>query len=111
MIRFYDPSGNPISLEESNRLMTEANADPDQHLKRVARDVLPDGRLVSTVWLGFDHAFGEGPPMIFETMVFSADSLLQSIYCKRYSTRDEALAGHRWVVTHLLAGDSIWGPP
>lgn len=25
---------------------------------------------VSTVFLGIDHAFGGGPPMLFETMVF-----------------------------------------
>jgi len=25
---------------------------------------------VSTVFLGLDHSFGEGPPLLFETMVF-----------------------------------------
>ena len=25
---------------------------------------------VSTMFLGFDHSFGEGPPLLFETMVF-----------------------------------------
>jgi hypothetical protein len=28
------------------------------------------GLRVSTVWLGLDHGFGDGPPLIFETMVF-----------------------------------------
>ena len=32
---------------------------------------LPVGELrISTVFLGIDHAFGDGPPMLFETMVF-----------------------------------------
>ena len=25
---------------------------------------------VSTVFLGIDHSFGEGPPLLFETMIF-----------------------------------------
>ena len=28
------------------------------------------GIRVSTVFLGVDHSFGEGPPLLFETMVF-----------------------------------------
>lgn len=37
----------------------------------VARDELPDGHTVSTVFLGIDHNFGDtGPPILFETMVF-----------------------------------------
>ncbi len=28
---------------------------------------------VSTVFLGLDHSFGSGPPVLWETMVFDAD--------------------------------------
>ena len=47
---------------------------------------------ISTIWLGLDHNFiGNGPPHIFETMVFHGprDSEIQ-----RYSTEREALDGH-----------------
>jgi hypothetical protein len=37
--------------------------------RRVARDEVGPYS-VSTVFLGIDHSFGEGPPLIFETMVF-----------------------------------------
>lgn len=41
----------------------------DGEARRVARTQV--GPLsISTVFLGLDHAFGEGPPMLFETMVF-----------------------------------------
>lgn len=30
---------------------------------------------VSTVWLGLDHGYGGGPPIIFETMVFGNVSM------------------------------------
>src|SRR6185437_442758 len=48
---------------------------------------------VSTIWLGLDHTLGDGSPLIFETMVFDGhwDSELQW----RYSTEEQARAGHR----------------
>ena len=49
------------------------------------------GVFVSTVFLGLDHAFGKGPPMLYETMVFGGP---HDKYQERYCTRDEALAGH-----------------
>jgi len=39
----------------------------------VARDDLPDGSWLSTVWLGIDHSFGMGKPLLFETMRFEAE--------------------------------------
>jgi hypothetical protein len=59
----------------------------------VARTTVMEGVDVSTVFLGLDHRFGEdGPPLIFETMVFGGqhDQDMQ-----RYSTWDEAEAGHK----------------
>jgi hypothetical protein len=37
--------------------------------KMVARSEFGD-IFVSTVFLGLDHSFGNGPPLLFETMVF-----------------------------------------
>lgn len=47
---------------------------------------------VSTVFLGLDHAFGGGSPILFETIVFdgSGDDQME-----RYHTWDEAEEGHR----------------
>lgn len=48
--------------------------------------------LISTVFLGLDHNFTqEGPPLIFETMIFGG-KLDQ--YQDRCSTWDEAIAMH-----------------
>lgn len=53
---------------------------------------------VSTIFLCIDHGWGEGPPIIFETMVFGGP-LDQEQW--RYSTEAQALAGHaraiKWV--------------
>lgn len=49
---------------------------------------------ISTVWLGIDHGFTrEGPPVIFETVVFPEDSMLEDA-CARYCTETEAKYGH-----------------
>jgi hypothetical protein len=37
--------------------------------RRVARTTLFDTCIVSTIFLGFDHAFFGGPPILFETLV------------------------------------------
>lgn len=52
---------------------------------------------VSTVFLGLDHGWGEGPPLVFETMSFPVCRYGEPV-CRRYSTWDEAVAGHNEVV-------------
>ena len=46
---------------------------------------------VSTVFLGIDHSFGEGEPMLFETMIFGG---LHDGYQRRCSTWEEAETMH-----------------
>lgn len=76
--------------------------------KRVAQDFLAEGFCVSTVHLGIDHRFGEGPSLIFETMVFRQENgkvtSFSDLYCDRYSTEAEAAAGHARVVAQIKAG-------
>lgn len=49
--------------------------------------------LVSTVFLGIDHQFGDGRPLLFETMVFKNGSATV-VYEDRCSTWDEAEQMH-----------------
>jgi hypothetical protein len=68
--------------------------------KRVAEDRIGEA-WISTVFLTVDHQFGDGPPILFETMIFGgpyADAQW------RYATWDEAVAGHARVVTALRDG-------
>lgn len=56
----------------------------------VARD--RRGRVtVSTAFLGRDHSFGEGEPLLFETMVLGGPHHGEQ---DRYSTWEQAEAGH-----------------
>lgn len=73
----------------------------DIHLDRkdviVKQDSLSETIMVSTVFLGLDHRMDgiEGPPVVFETMVFGGDFDQEQ---ERYCTYEEAKKGHeRWV--------------
>jgi hypothetical protein len=66
--------------------------------RRVAFNKIGDTD-VSTVFLGIDHNFyGRGAPLLFETMVFGGP-LDQE--CQRYSTWDQAEAGHMAMVERV----------
>lgn len=60
--------------------------------RHVADDKLPNGIRVSTVFLGLDHRFDdEGPPLLFETMIFGHEG---DEYQERCSTWEQAEAQH-----------------
>jgi len=54
---------------------------------------------VSTVFLGIDHNWLGGTPILFETMIFDSPLEIESQW--RYHTWDEAEAGHQ-KVTELV---------
>ena len=65
MSRYYNMDGEPITLKEWMRTSDDA--------RRVALDERGDVR-VSTVLLGLNHQWDlNGPPLIFETMIFGGD--------------------------------------
>ncbi|MCP4607716.1 MAG: hypothetical protein GY845_03225 [Planctomycetes bacterium] len=55
---------------------------------------------VSTVFLGVNHAWDDGPPLVFETLVF--DGPLDG-EMERYSTWAEAVKGHDEMVERIRA--------
>lgn len=62
--------------------------------RHVAQDVLGEFR-VSTVFLGLDHSFGSGPPLLFETMIFGPPDHNLNETMDRYTTWEQAEAGHQ----------------
>lgn len=99
MSEFYDRKGNPITLQQWGKLLRE-----DTLTRVVARSLVHDDLgeyLVSTVWLGMNHQYGAGPPLIFETMIFlktGPDSGLNEDQW-RYATEEQAALGHAEAVT------------
>jgi hypothetical protein len=97
--RHGEPGWKQKALEVEQKLC-------DATYRVVARTKLPDGKVVSTVWLGWDHGFfRKGPPIIFETMVFPREPKTEddsgawsNLDFDRYATEAEAKAGHDLMV-------------
>lgn len=53
------------------------------------------GMTISTIFLGIDHGFSLGPPILFETMIFGG---YYNDYQERCCTYDQAMAQHVRVV-------------
>ena len=89
---YFDRRGNSMSLMDWSEKFR------DMDYKVIRRTDLPDGKLVSTVWLGMDHNFGSGAPLIFETMVFPSQGDFGELDMDRYATEAEAITGHEAMV-------------
>ncbi len=96
MTDYYNRQGEPITLGE----MTKIWEQPFEDTHRVAHDE-QGGVRVSTVFLGFNHNHGDGPPLLFETMIFGGE---HSDEQWRYTTEEQALEGHKTAVA-LAFGD------
>lgn len=72
--------------------------------RRVARTTVGDA-VICTDFLGLDHQYGDGPPLLFETMVFGGEFDQDMTRC---STWDQAEQQHRDMVYKLtvLADDT-----
>ena len=78
----------PVPVED---FMEWAQRFETQDEERIVAQVTIGEVFVSTVFLGLDHNWGTGPPLLFETMVFGGDF---DEYQYRYATGDDAVAGH-----------------
>ena len=67
--------------------------------RRVAKDNIGEAS-ISTVFLGIDHNFFGGKPLLFETMIFGGK---HNDYQDRYHTWEEAEAGHKKAVDLVKA--------
>lgn len=85
-----DADLNPVSCDPMDPDYL-AMMKPGNRSRSLAWTKLADGRTVSTVFLGIDHSFRSGPPVLWETMVFgNSDDSRQT----RYRSAEAALRGH-----------------
>lgn len=85
---YFDKAGQPITFDRWGELYQ------DWDYRQVARTET-DEFMVSTVWLGLNHSFTGGPPVIFEWMVFGGPLDEEQ---RRYVTEAQAVAGHDQLV-------------
>lgn len=67
----------------------------NDHRRTVKRDEIGD-ILVSTVFLGLDHAWDSDTPVLWETMIFGGE---HNQYQERYTSHEDALEGHELALT------------
>lgn len=94
MSRWYilDNNNKPVAkpvLEASQWLEDNDNR------RIVKRDEIGD-ILVSTVFLGLDHAWDSDIPVLWETMIFGGE---HDQYQERYTSYEDALEGHKKALT------------
>jgi hypothetical protein len=130
--QYFDRQGFPIPGDQGAEWIGSATQKwaalmTDKNYMVVAQDDLPDGSLLSTCWLGLDHAWS-GPPLFFETMRFGKDIMVTlrpylpgnevqsretldfpdifgepgaEISQDRYGSEEEALAAHHEIVRRI----------
>ena len=107
--RHFDPDGKPYveysGVKTFYDILRLWNKDLTDKKKKIVKQEDVEGkegkvRWVSTVFLGLDHSFfGDSKaPLIYETMVFNhkedGEINFDDLEMQRYSSREEALAGH-----------------
>jgi hypothetical protein len=89
---YYDFDGKPIDSDKWQELYYPIEQ------RQFGRNKIGKFR-VSTVWLGLNYNFNpNGKPLIFETMIFDESKNSEDVGCLRYSTKEEALAGHQGAI-------------
>jgi hypothetical protein len=100
-MNFYiEKDGKPVPCDVSEFGIFFEDSDN----RRVEYDTLDiDGHKVevSTVFLGIDHSFGRGEPILYETMIFGGK---HDQYQYRYRTRKDAKEAHDRIVNDLKEG-------
>lgn len=95
--QYFDRKGQPLELLEWDKLFQ----DPDY---KIVKKEAVGQYFISTVWIGINDDLFSDIPVIFETIIFVKDDLESDendtilSYMDRYSTEEEALAGHEKAV-------------
>ena len=106
-----DENGDPIPCEDLIEWSRWIEKNPDKrrieqtdigvpawlyYLRRLLQIKRREPCFVSTIFLGLNHNYEpDGPPLLFETMIFGGK---HDNYCQRYSTKKDALIGHKKAV-------------
>ncbi len=59
----------------------------------------PEDIKVSTVFVGLNHNFGRGEPLLYKTIVFGGELDNEM---DRYATKEQALKGHKRMVNRVI---------
>lgn len=85
--RWWEDSDKRIVLQDHPNIRSRGTRTKGRYGRPSRRRLM-----VSTVFLGLDHNWGDGPPVLWETMIFGGPF---NEYQERYRSRLDALRGHQ----------------
>lgn len=104
---WYDREGQPLNMTMVDLLLGTPGYKRVAHTEVTSASDEAIRYRISTVWLGLDHNFGEGEPLIFETMVFpgegTGDDGWADTLRRRYPDEMAAKLGHEETVVLVAA--------
>lgn len=104
--RYFAPDGTAITMREWAQLWEQRHLDMSNDSWWRRRTVIDDEVEVSSIWLGLNYNFGvEGPPLIWETMIFYANEGDSEQW--RYPSRQAALDHHEEIVRQLRTHKTV----
>lgn len=101
MFYILDENNQPVKVNNSNDWPNGFGED----MRRVALDEINEVS-ISTVFLGVDHNIGGLKPVLWETMCFS-HNLDYDQYQEKYTSHEEAIAGHKKCVDAVRANKPL----
>lgn len=99
-MKYYDRDQIPISAERWAELHADHSYVAISRTKLVDAADTRRGYDVSTVWLGINHGFGLGLPLVFETLILT-EGTSDEVECRRYVSEQQARNGHTETVAML----------
>lgn len=103
------PKDNYFILDEAKRVVCVEMMVWARWFETAERHVkltVTEDHTISTIFLGLNHQWGKGPPLVFETMIFNKEDGKPSdldTWQYRYSSWDDAEHGHKAAVRRVLA--------
>ena len=99
-----DENENPIKVSYE-----EAKISPWRDKRRNLIRTYYREYFISTVFLVIDHnfGFGDGAPVLWETMVFQEGGGEIDSFTERYSSRKDALKGHQRIVNMIIDAEKM----
>ena len=101
MYYILDELNEPVRVENAFDWSNKFN----EKMRRVALDEV-NGVSISTVFLGIDHSFGSGKPLLWETMCFS-HNLDYDQYQERYTSYKDTVEGHKQCVDSITKNEPL----
>lgn len=95
MAMYYDQ--NTEAIDDT---LTWAEMFENSKARIIGQTVTLYGEKLSTVWLGIDHQWGDGPPLIFETMLFAPRQFKMGFLVDNPEEREAWEREDAWVKIH-----------